>query len=197
MGTFVGGTTTRYSSVKIYRTYLADFIDYIQQRRKDNWRIQMKTPKDTDNPLIIKIEIYGHSNQVDIVKKQVKDFGWDKESYIPPDEPSGIDMKKIALFGGLGVVGIASVMMAKGIKGKKQVSQGDVWSFETKAEEEAIDYLNMICDNAIKGNKNDQMYLEKVFDEKWKSIKPKLETEGSTYYVWWMDGVHRFLGTSK
>ena len=33
--------------------------------------------------------------------------------------------------------------------------------------------------------------------ESWKSIKNKLETEGSVWYVWWMDGVRKFMREEK
>jgi len=37
-------------------------------------------------------------------------------------------------------------------------------------------------------------YLRKLWDgESWQDIKRKLLTEGSVWYVWWMDGVRQHL----
>ena len=33
-------------------------------------------------------------------------------------------------------------------------------------------------------------FLKRIWNESWSSIKEKLEAEGSTWYVWWMDGVN-------
>ena len=74
---------------------------------------------------------------------------------------------------------------------------GDVWKFESPDEEEAADYLGDISQKALEGDEKAQKFLEKIFDEKWESIKPKLEAEGSVYYVWWMDGVRNLLSKRK
>lgn len=36
-----------------------------------------------------------------------------------------------------------------------------------------------------------QVQLEAL--ERWQSVKTKLETEGSVWYVWWMDGVRQHI----
>lgn len=70
----------------------------------------------------------------------------------------------------------------------------DVWTLETPSEEAAIDSLTFIVDRAIEGNRKAQSYLRKLWDgESWASIKGKLLVEGSSWYVWWMDGVRRHL----
>lgn len=71
----------------------------------------------------------------------------------------------------------------------------DVWKLETPDEECAIEDLNYIIDNAMKfeGSK-ERAYLRKLWDgEPWQSIKEKLYTEGSAWYVWYMDGVRQHL----
>jgi hypothetical protein len=72
---------------------------------------------------------------------------------------------------------------------------GDVWVLETNQEERASDALNALyVEPALEGNRHAQDYLRKLWDnESWASIKEKLETEGSVWYVWWMDGVHAFM----
>jgi len=71
----------------------------------------------------------------------------------------------------------------------------DVWCFESCGEEMAIEDLNIIIDAAMQfhGN-NGRAYLCTLWDgEQWQSIKRKLLTDGSVWYVWWMDGVRRHL----
>jgi len=58
----------------------------------------------------------------------------------------------------------------------------------------ALDDLNRITDLAIAGQRKSQNYLCKLWDnESWPSIKAKLLTQGSAWYVWWMDGVQQHL----
>jgi hypothetical protein len=79
----------------------------------------------------------------------------------------------------------------------KQEVLGDVWQLETPLEEQASESLSLISGEALKGDRKAQNFLKKIFEEKWKYIKPKLETEGSVWYVWWMDGVHKFMGMKR
>ena len=73
----------------------------------------------------------------------------------------------------------------------KQVS--DVWSFETPSEEIAIEELNMLYDKAKNGKVSARNLLKKVYDDNWQSIKEKVETEGSVWYVYLMDGVRNYI----
>ncbi|MHA1883075.1 MAG: hypothetical protein ACTSUO_08525 [Candidatus Thorarchaeota archaeon] len=70
---------------------------------------------------------------------------------------------------------------------------GDIWKLESAKEDEACVALGFHCERALEGDVKEQKFLEKVFGEKWEHIKPKLEAEGSAYYVWWMDGVRNFM----
>lgn len=73
-------------------------------------------------------------------------------------------------------------------------AMSDVWTLETPSEEIASESLNLIADMAFDGNRKAQSYLRKLWDgESWQSIKRKLETEGSVWYVWYMDGVRQHL----
>jgi hypothetical protein len=70
----------------------------------------------------------------------------------------------------------------------------DVWELETDGQNIASEDLNFIIDCAINGNRKAQNYLKKIWDnESWPSIKDKLQTEGSVWYVWYMDGVNQHL----
>ena len=65
---------------------------------------------------------------------------------------------------------------------------------ETDAEKFAICDLESIVDSAFAGDRKSQNYLKKLWDgENWPSIKEKIECEGSTWYVWMMDGVRKHL----
>jgi hypothetical protein len=74
------------------------------------------------------------------------------------------------------------------------MTMGDVWTLETPQEDIASIDLNIIADDAFKGDREAQNYLRKLWDGKnWDSIKEKLEAEGSVWYVWYMDGVRQHL----
>lgn len=65
----------------------------------------------------------------------------------------------------------------------------DVWVLESREELAACDVLASIATDAFEGKEGAQSMLEDIWNESWDSIKSKLEVEGSTWYVWWMDGV--------
>jgi len=70
----------------------------------------------------------------------------------------------------------------------------DVWKLESNDEEFASDMLSQIANEAMKGDVSQQQYLSNLWDgESWESIQKKLQAEGSTWYVWWMDGVRKFM----
>ena len=71
----------------------------------------------------------------------------------------------------------------------------DVWTLETSDEVKAIANLGAITRLALAGDNNARQYLRELWDdESWRAIKAKLETEGSAWYVWWMDGVRQHAG---
>jgi len=71
---------------------------------------------------------------------------------------------------------------------------GDVWKLESPQQYIASDSLSMIAEQAMKGDRKAQNFLRMLWDnESWSSIKKKLETEGSAYYVWWMDGINKII----
>ena len=76
---------------------------------------------------------------------------------------------------------------------------GDVWTLETPSEELASEDLGAIVSLALEKRSTwARNYLRKLWDnESWSSIKEKLLTEGSTWYVWWMDGVRAFMKYNK
>ena len=71
----------------------------------------------------------------------------------------------------------------------------NIWTLETSEQQEAIEDLNLTIDRAMKSEgMNERVYLRKLWDgESWESIKAKLLTEGSVWYVWYMDGVNRHM----
>jgi len=81
---------------------------------------------------------------------------------------------------------------------KEEVKMSDVWILETEDELEASDSLNFLSGMALNHNRSAINFLRKIWDgEEWLSIKKKLETEGSDWYVWWMDGVRKFMAITK
>jgi len=71
-----------------------------------------------------------------------------------------------------------------------------VWQLESNKEKIASDDLNRYVALALPpyNDRHSKNYLRKIWEgESWESIKKKLETEGSTWYVWWMDGVHQHM----
>lgn len=72
---------------------------------------------------------------------------------------------------------------------------GDIWSFESKEEEyAALELQQDFIDPALEGDTDAQNYLSNLWDgESWEQIKKKLEIEGSTWYVWFMDGVRKYI----
>ena len=75
---------------------------------------------------------------------------------------------------------------------------GDVWNFETDDEDLFSQDLQQLVDLALAGDVTFQQNLSEIWDgEPWESIKKKLETEGSVWQVWWMDGVHKLMQMEK
>lgn len=72
--------------------------------------------------------------------------------------------------------------------------KSDVWELQSNDQEMASEDLNFIAERALRGYRGSQNYLKKLWPEcSWKTIKERLNTEGSTWYVWWMDGVNQHL----
>jgi len=74
---------------------------------------------------------------------------------------------------------------------------GDVWDFETTEEDLYAELLNELCTKAIEGDIDLQRYLTGIFGGNWESVKAKLLTEGSVWYVWWKDGLNKFIELQK
>ncbi len=66
---------------------------------------------------------------------------------------------------------------------------------ETQHEEFASNDLSKYIQDAMNtGNKKKIVFIRSLWDnEPWASIVKKVNTEGSTWYVWWMDGVRKFM----
>jgi len=75
---------------------------------------------------------------------------------------------------------------------KKEI--GDVWKFETGIEEYAIDLMgNLYQQGLTRQGIKARSILKDCFEDDWKTIKERLEIEGSCWYVWQMDGVRKFI----
>lgn len=70
---------------------------------------------------------------------------------------------------------------------------GDVWNLESPDQEAAAAGLSQIADSAMQGNEDAKQFLMELWEESWPSIEEKLKTEGSAWYVWWMDGVNMLM----
>lgn len=54
--------------------------------------------------------------------------------------------------------------------------------------------MQFIIDCAFNHSRKAINHLRKLWDnESWQSIKAKLETEGSAWYVWYMDGIRQHM----
>jgi len=69
----------------------------------------------------------------------------------------------------------------------------DVWKLESDLQEQAAIHLGEIVELAFSGSRKAQNYLKKLWNNDWQTIKERLNTEGSVWYVWWMDGVNQHL----
>jgi hypothetical protein len=71
---------------------------------------------------------------------------------------------------------------------------GDVWTLESSIQQEAADELNLEIERALKGSRISRNLLRHLWDnESWDSIKEKALMEGSDWYVWYMDGVNKYI----
>lgn len=70
-----------------------------------------------------------------------------------------------------------------------------VWKLETPREDEAIDLLGLLIQEAMDTQDPKLIaYLRSLWDgESWESIQEKVNTEGSVWYVWQMDGVRAYM----
>ena len=70
----------------------------------------------------------------------------------------------------------------------------DVLKFETPDQDAAYDTLNSLYYQATVGRSTRcKNILKKIFGDSWDTIKDHMEAEGSTYYVWYMDGVTNLI----
>ena len=71
--------------------------------------------------------------------------------------------------------------------------QSDVWKLETPTQESACDEMNFLYELATKGKVSARNLIKKCYGDNWKTIRNRMETEGSVWYVWYMDGVNNFV----
>lgn len=67
-----------------------------------------------------------------------------------------------------------------------------VWTLENEQEEYASDLLNNLYAQALRGKVSARNIVKECFTgDSWNTIKERMDTEGSVWYVWYMDGVHK------
>jgi asparagine synthetase A len=72
----------------------------------------------------------------------------------------------------------------------------DVWIFETAEQEDYSHFLGEYIEETVASKDEEDMALIRSFwdDEyDWDTIVERASVEGSTWYVWWMDGVRRYM----
>ena len=63
--------------------------------------------------------------------------------------------------------------------------------------EEVADVFGLICESALDGKRGAQNYLKRIWGEPWRSIKEKLNAGGSTWIVWYYDGISEHMRRSE
>lgn len=74
----------------------------------------------------------------------------------------------------------------------------NVWQLENQKQIDASDDLNILITQALNGKRSSLNYLKTLWPEcNWQEIKNKLNTEGSVWYVWYMDGVNQHIANLR
>jgi len=73
------------------------------------------------------------------------------------------------------------------------IGMTDVWQLENRQQINASVDLSRIIGLALAGKRKSQDYLKKLWDNDWQTIKERINTGGSVWYVWYMGGVNRHL----
>mgnify|MGYP001608245990 CR=1 FL=1 len=68
-----------------------------------------------------------------------------------------------------------------------------VWQLETPSELDACNLMHLLYEQARKGKVSSRNLLKRCYGDSWETIKERMETEGSVWYVWYMDGVRNLL----
>jgi hypothetical protein len=84
---------------------------------------------------------------------------------------------------------------------KEQFPNGDIIELENEAQHFYSDLLGALVNHAREHGEDQPelvSYLRGIWDgESWESILKKCDTEGSVWYVWWMDGVSALVEDSE
>ena len=65
--------------------------------------------------------------------------------------------------------------------------------FEKLDEQFVYDLLHVIISEALGGDKAAQKDLVEIFEDDWKTVKERIQIEGSDWIVWWMDGAGNLM----
>ena len=74
--------------------------------------------------------------------------------------------------------------------------KGDVWCFESAEEEDYSTFLGEYIQETEESKDPEAIYLICSFwnnENDWETIVERAAVEGSTWYVWWMDGVRAYM----
>ena len=65
---------------------------------------------------------------------------------------------------------------------------------ESELQDQASEHINVLYREATEFRSTSaRNKLKKLYDDDWNTIKERFETEGSVWYVWYMDGVNQLL----
>lgn len=76
------------------------------------------------------------------------------------------------------------------------MSQGSVWCFESGLEQDYAWFLGeYIRETELSKSEADIAIIRSFWNDEydWEEIVKKSQVEGSTWYVWWMDGVRAYI----
>jgi len=74
----------------------------------------------------------------------------------------------------------------------------DVWQLEDDQQIAASEDLNDIIDCAMDDEQYSIDYLKSLWPEcSWQTIKKRINTESSVWYVWYMDGVNQHIANQR
>ena len=70
----------------------------------------------------------------------------------------------------------------------------DVWKLETPSQELASEEINWLYQQATEHRSTSAWnILKSLYDDNWKTIRERMEAEGSIWYVWYMDSVNELI----
>ncbi|MGC9384205.1 MAG: hypothetical protein ACP5D6_06370 [Kosmotogaceae bacterium] len=73
----------------------------------------------------------------------------------------------------------------------------EIWVLENSREIVACQWINQLYSWAKEGDEGAKETILMLYDDDdWETIQERMETEGSVWYVWYMDGVRKMIHLS-